>query len=106
VDLARRDGPLASLFKARSLPVLEGLPPAEASALLSGALIAGEALERVAAAPREARDGPLLVAGAVALRDLYLRALERLGIEARGVPPEVSAAASVRGLIRLRELLL
>jgi 2-dehydro-3-deoxygalactonokinase len=100
IDLARRDGPLAALFKGRSLAVLDGLAPEAASALLSGILIGGEALERL----RSSSDAPVLVAGSVALRDLYLRALSRLGFPAEGVPEELSARASAEGLRKLRAL--
>ena len=100
IDLARRDGPLAALFKGRSLSVLDGLIPEAASALLSGILIGGEALERL----RSPSDAPVLVAGSPALRDLYLRALARLGFPAEGVPEELSARASAEGLRVLRAL--
>ncbi len=99
-DLARRDGPLASIFKARSLAVLEDLPPAAASALLSGALIAGEALERT----KGDAPAPIVVGGAPALAALYLRALARLGIAASGIPPRVSALASAEGMRVLRRI--
>jgi len=99
VDLARRDGPLAALFKVRALPVLAGLEPERASALLSGILIGGEVLER---APARPAGRPIIVGGAPRLRDLYLRALGRLGVAASGVDPDLAARASAEGLRTLR----
>ncbi len=102
IDLARRDGPLASIFKARSLPVLSGSSSEAASALLSGILIGGEVLERIRGAP----PARVLVAGSAALRGLYLRAFRRLSILAEEVPQDLAERASVEGLRRLRRLAL
>jgi 2-dehydro-3-deoxygalactonokinase len=100
VDLARNAGPLASLFRVRSLPVLEGMPRPAASALLSGILIGGEVLERT----RGGAFLPALVGGAPPLRDLYLRAFARLGLAAEGVPPDLAERAPAEGLRVLRGL--
>ena len=99
VDLARRDGPLASLFKVRALPVLEELEPDEASALLSGILIGGEVLERV-----RGSDVPVHVGGASRLRRLYLRAFLRLDLLAAEVPGDLADRASAEGLRLIRAL--
>jgi len=98
VDLAKRDGGLTSLFKARSLPVLEGMAPRAASALLSGILIGGEILERI----RGRSPLPTLVGGAARLGDLYLRAFKGLRTAAERVPERLSEYASAEGLRFLR----
>ena len=100
VLLAIRLGGLSALFRVRSLPVLDGLNPERASAMLSGILIAGEILER---APRS-QGQPILVGGAPALQGLYLRAFGLLEIAACAIAAEASRLASVRGLSILRAL--
>jgi 2-dehydro-3-deoxygalactonokinase len=94
LELARREGPLSSLFKARSLSLLAGMGPQEASALVSGILIGGEVLERT----RNRPPSRTLLAGGPPLQALYLRAFKTLGHSVEPVDPALSARASAEGL--------
>ncbi len=103
VRAAEAEGPLSSLFKARALAILEEIQmkPEEGSAFLSGVLIGGEVMERLARLQQPLR---LLVGGEPVLRQLYLKAIELLGCGKRVQAEECSLSSSAsEGLRRLRK---
>ena len=75
VEHARHSGLAANLFLTRTRQVLGGRPPAENASFLSGLLIGAELREPVSKHP----GASLLIGGSRKLRELYSRALEKLG---------------------------
>lgn len=105
VRAAEAAGPLSSLFKVRALAILDDLQmkPEEGSAFLSGVLIGGEVLERLAR-PQQPEPLRLLVGGEPGLRKLYLKAIELLGCGKRVQVEECSlSSGAMEGLRRLRK---
>ena len=74
VRRACEGGVAANLFLTRTRQVLEGMAPEENASFLSGLLIGAELNEAVSKNP-----GALLIGGSRKLRDIYSRALEKLG---------------------------
>lgn len=103
VRSARDKGPLSSLFQVRALAVLEdsALTKEECSAFLSGVLIGGEICERL---PGVGEDEPVIVGGAAALQELYLRALGTLtsGKRKFDAVPTTGEPTVIRAIRQLR----
>ena len=104
VASARERGGLSSIFRTRSLAVLDAAawPPSRSSAFLSGALIGGEIAERL----RFVKTGQtVLVGGAEMMGEVYMRAFALFDeSSARFSRVEGGAPAIVRGVRRLRQI--
>ncbi len=95
VATALEIGPLSAIFRTRSLSVLEGLPPEQCSAYLSGVLVGGEVAERL----RSTGDRGIIVGGAPGLRSIYTRAIRAVAPRRDVTETDAGILGGILGLL-------